>query len=68
MNAHELLEAVRKHKDNCVRAIIEGDIVARYEAESAAKTFLISNFAQVLDIMDDALTEGINGGRIYDKD
>lgn len=67
MNAKELLEAVQWHKSNCVQAMISGDVVARHEAEAAAKTFLIANYAQVLDIMDDALTAGIYGGYTYDN-
>lgn len=63
MDAKELLEEVQRHKHNCVAAMVKGDIVARHEAEAAAKTFLIANYAQVLDIMDDALTAYINGGK-----
>lgn len=64
MDAKIMLEEVRKHKEACVSAMISGDVKARYEARAAAKTFLISNHAQVLDILDDALTAYVTKGRL----
>lgn len=63
MNANEMLVEVHRHKDACVAAMVSRDKEARREAEEAAKNFLVDNFAQILDILDDSLTAHLNGGK-----
>lgn len=71
MNKEEMLEEVRRLKDECVSAIVSDNpklrAIAIAIAEAEAKEFLVNNYAQILDILDDALLFVLNGGNLHGK-
>lgn len=67
MNKEEMLEEVRRLKDECVSAVVSDNPKLRTIAEAEAKEFLVNNYAQILDILDDALLFVLNGGSLHGK-
>ena len=59
LSAKEMLEVVQKTKDRLARAIIENDSTLQRHAEWFATAFLSAHYAQVLDILEDALYEHV---------
>lgn len=65
MGPREMRDEVQRIKEECVAALFSGNPKLREIAEAEAKAFLAENYAQVLDMLDDALTFVVNGGNLH---